>query len=127
PSISPVPHAEFRGEVSTDVLARSTQNESPRDRLGPLGASTRAMAHEAPLGGWCPLSCGAQHIEIAKSEDDNALRVAPTHHIELANLRDRAADRNALPTLQVNRPFASGRLGQRRDLPLTNSPLGGHR
>ena len=85
------------------------------------------MAHEAPLGGWCPHFHGAQHIEIASNKNDTPLRVASTRQPELANLRKRAADRNVLPRLQVNRPFTSGQFGQRQDLPLTNAPLGGSR
>ena len=83
------------------------------------------MALKAPLGGWCPHFRGAQHTEITNREDDNALRVASTRHPELADLREQAPDRNVMSRLRANRPFASGQLGQRRDLPLTIAPLGG--
>jgi hypothetical protein len=126
-SFSPVLHATFRGEVSTGFLASFTQDESPTNRLDPLGASARAMASKAPLGGWCPHFCGARTIECTSYENAPALRIAPTPHEQLAELRGRVAHRNLTPRLQTNRPGGRTDDWMSGALSLTPAPLGGSR
>src|SRR6185295_6661710 len=93
-------------------------------RLDLLGASTRAMAPEAPLGGWCPPLRGASVIEITSSEKASASRhidtSSATRHLAWASL---GPQRHAKT---VSQPSVARREGwSGTPLSLTTAPLGG--
>jgi hypothetical protein len=70
---------QFRGEVSTKNLARPLRTEVPTGRVGPLGASTEAMANKAPLGEWCPPSIGAHIVGFESLSDTRMVAATPVH------------------------------------------------
>jgi hypothetical protein len=100
-----------------------TQKEGPNNRLDLLGASARAMASQAPLGGWCPPLREARFIETTSCEKAPASphidTSSATRHLAWACL---GPQRHAKT---VSQPSVARREGwSGRALSLTTAPLG---
>ena len=103
-----------------------TQKERPNHRLDLLGASARAMALQAPLGGWCPPFRGARLIEITSSEQESA-----SHHLDTSPATRTDAWASCRPrryAKTASQPSVARRRRWRGGGPfLTTAPLGGGR